>query len=155
MKSIWLIILFASSTLMAAEPVASEKFNYMNDLINMGLTLIFVLGLAFFSLLFLKKMMRSKVRALNHGTGIKVLERRALHPKASLYLVDILGKGVVIGESATGGIQFITEFAPGTDVELLLAEEYEAQKQNATGTKITDSIQKNLAKLFKRQTVKK
>lgn len=119
-------------------------YSYGTELFNMLLTLFFVLGLAFVSVIFLRKMMRSKLRGLNRGSGIKILERRALNQKSSLYLVDILGKGVVIGESQNGGLQLITEFAPGTDLELMLAEEETLKEPERP-------LPKNLLRLFKKR----
>ncbi len=126
-----------------------ETYSYGTELLNMLLTLGFVIGLAFVSILFLRKIMRSKMRQLNKSTGIKILERRALNQKSSLYLVDILGKGVVIAESQAGGVQLITEFPPGTDLELLLAEE-----ESLAVTTKSSSLTQSLQKFFKRDKVK-
>lgn len=99
--------------------IAQEEFSFFRELVHLCITLFLVLGLAFITLAFVKRTMRARSSLINRGCAIKVLEKRALHPKASLYLVDILGKGVVISESAAG-IQLITEFASDINVELLL-----------------------------------
>lgn len=91
--------------------------------------------------------MRSKMRELNRSTGIKILERRVLSQKSSLYLVDVLGKAIVISDSQAG-VQLLTEFPPGTDVELLLAEEHERKKPEIPLTK-------TLAKFFKSKSLVK
>ena len=134
-------------------PLALQQatYSYGTDLLNMLLTLGFVLALAFVSIIFLRRMMRQKMKQLNRATGIKILERRALNQKSSLYLVDILGKGVVISESQGGGIQLITEFPAGTDLELLLAEEETLDKSKSS---LKDSLQKNLSRFLKRDKVK-
>lgn len=119
-------------------------YSYGSEVVNMLITLFFVLGLAFVSVIFMRKMMRSKMRGLNRGSGIKILERRALNQKTSLYLVDILGKGVVIGESQNGGLQLICEFPPGTDLELKLAEEVQLKEKPLVESK-------NFFKFFKKQ----
>lgn len=130
MRFRYLLPLLVSSSLFAdeAEPAA---YNYWHDFVNMILTLLFVLALIFLTVWFLKRIMRSRVETLNRSTGIKILERRALGPKAALYLVDILGKGVVISESPSG-IAKISEFPPDADVELLLAQEQVDQPPKAT-----------------------
>lgn len=98
-----------------------QTYNYWGEFVNMLLTLVFILALIFLSVWVLKKIMRSRLKHLNRSTAIKVLERRPLNPKSSLYLVDILGKGIVVSESPSG-IQLVTEFAEGVNVEQLMEE---------------------------------
>ncbi len=95
---------------------ASERGspNYWGEFTSMLMTLGVILLLIFVTVFVLKRLMRSRVKQLNSQAGIKVLERRALNAKASLYLVDVLGKGVVISESAAG-IQLITELPEELD----------------------------------------
>jgi flagellar biogenesis protein FliO len=108
------------------EAAIIERSNYLEEVTNMIISLVVLLIFAVTVLFFVKKMMRSKQRFLNRSTAIKVLERRAFHSKASLYLVDILGKGVVIAESQ-GNIQLITEFPEGTNLYALMDLEKESQ----------------------------
>lgn len=112
----YLFLLFLSTPLFADEGV---QHSYFEEFINMMMTLVFVLGLAIVTLLFIRKMMRSRAKQLNLSTGIKVLEKRVMSQKAALYLIDILGKGVVIAESPAG-IQVVTQFPEGISVEALL-----------------------------------
>lgn len=120
----------------------SKNYNYFEEFLNMIFTLVFVLVLILGTIWFLKKMTRTRLQNLNRSTGIKILERRALNQKSSLYLVDILGKGVVISESPAG-IQVITEFPPGTDIELLLEQEYaEFQPKPTLFTNVQNSLKK-------------
>lgn len=104
--------------------VEGQSYNYMGQFVNMLLTLGFIVVLIFVSVFVLKKLMRSRIQHLNKSTGIKILERRALNSKASLYLVDVLGKGVVISESPSG-IQVVTEFPADANVEEMLDNLYE------------------------------
>lgn len=118
--------------------------SFRSELLEMFMTLAFVLGLAFFSLWFLKRFMRSRGQAINKSSNIKVLERRTLNQKSSLYLVDILGKAIVIAESPSG-IQLITEFPPETDLEALLAQENEKQNPKVP---FKDILQGKLSKFM-------
>lgn len=103
------ITLFANSLLAESAPEASgQSYNYFEEFVNMMITLAMLLGLAIITLMVVKKVMRSKLRHAQANVAIKILEKRALNPKASLYLVEILGKAVVISESPQG-IQLITE----------------------------------------------
>lgn len=117
-----LVALIVTAPLMADE---LQAYDFKREFFNMLGSLLFVLAFIGITVFFLKRMMRSRLKVLNRSNGIKILERRSLGPKSSLYLVDILGKGVVISESPAG-IRTVTEFPVGTDVELLLATEQEA-----------------------------
>jgi flagellar biogenesis protein FliO len=117
---------------LASEEVIGQSYNYWGQFVNMLLSLGFILVLIFVSVYFLKRLMRSRIQHLNRSTGIKILERRALNSKASLYLIDVLGKGVVIAESQAG-IQLVTELPNDVNVgEKLdeLAEEPTAIKES-------------------------
>ena len=85
-----------------------QGYNYWGEFVNMIITLMIVVGLIFVSIVVLKKILRSRVHQLNRGAQIKILERRAINQKASLYLVNIGGKVVMIGESPAG-LHLITE----------------------------------------------
>lgn len=85
-----------------------KTYNYWGEFVNMILTLLIIVGLIFVSVIVLKKIMRSRLHHMNKGASIKILERRPINQKSSLYLVDIAGKIVIIGESQAG-IHLITE----------------------------------------------
>lgn len=127
-----------------SQDVIPQTYNYWGQFFSMLLTLGFILCLIFVSVYFLKRVMRSRMHQLNKSTGIKILERRALSSKSSLYLVDILGKGVVISESASG-INVITEFPVNMNVEDMLEK---LQQDEAPSFK--DSLIKKIRKLSSR-----
>jgi flagellar biogenesis protein FliO len=136
---------------MLADMTPPSTTSFGTDFLKMFLMLGLVLGLAFVSVIFLRSMMGQKMKQLNRASGIKILERRILSQKSSIYLIDVLGKGLIISESPGGGIQLISEFPPGTDLELRLAEE-EAQTKSTSSIK--ESLQKNLSRFLKRDQVK-
>ncbi|MCC5833023.1 MAG: flagellar biosynthetic protein FliO [Chlamydiales bacterium] len=109
---------------LATEEVIGQSYNYWGQFVNMLLTLGIILVLIFVSVYFLKRLMRSRIEHLNRSTGIKILERRALNSKSSLYLIDVLGKGIVIAESQAG-IQVVTELPADVKVEEKLDELHE------------------------------
>ena len=82
-------------------------------------TLVAVLGLAFATLYFIKRMMRSRATHQNQDCAIKVIEKRMLSPKASIYLIEVLGKGIVISESPSG-IHLITALPEDLDMEQMM-----------------------------------
>ncbi len=91
-----------------------KSYNYWGEFVNMIITLMIIVGLIFISVIILKKIMRSRMAQVNRGASIKIIERRPINQKASLYLVNIAGKLVVIGESQAG-LNLITELP---DVEM-------------------------------------
>ncbi|MBI3901077.1 MAG: flagellar biosynthetic protein FliO [Chlamydiia bacterium] len=131
---------------LATDPVTiSQDYNYMGEFINMLITLAVVLSLIFLTIWMLKKVMRSRVKALNRSNGIKILERRPLNPKASLYLVDILGKGVVISESPSG-IHVVTEFPEHVNIQELLSQVEEQQEPKPSFTEIFSKLKRVYAR---------
>jgi flagellar biogenesis protein FliO len=85
----------------------TRSYNYVNDFVNMLLSLGAVIAVLFGVLWVLKKMMRSRLSYLNETSAIRVLEKRILNQKAALYLIEVLGKGILISES-TAGIQMVS-----------------------------------------------
>ncbi|MFN0065628.1 MAG: FliO/MopB family protein [Chlamydiales bacterium] len=118
------LALLADDTLLLDNIVEGKSYNYWGEFVNMIITLIVIIGLIFLSVIVLKKIMRSKIQQVNRTTAIKILERRSLGQKSALYLVDILGKGVVISESPAG-INLITEFGKENDVVEMLDKRYQ------------------------------
>ncbi len=116
-------MLFLADSLLDAA-TEGTTYNYWAEFVNMLITLFVIVALIIVSVWVLKRVMRSRFKQLNDSTAIKVLERRALNPKASIYLVDILGKGVVIAESQSG-ISLIKEFSEDDNVGLLMDQLHE------------------------------
>lgn len=88
------------------ETPASSHF--AEDILHMSTTLIIFLACIAGALFIIKKLMKGRLNYINNTTSIKILERRALHAKASLYLIEALGKIVLISETQ-GHINLITE----------------------------------------------
>jgi flagellar biogenesis protein FliO len=153
MKRCLALFLFFCTPLSAADTIneitakEGQSYNYWSEFVNMLVTLGFVLILIFATVWLLKKIMRSRVQTLNRCNGIKILERRPLNPKASLYLVDILGKGVVIAESPAG-IHVVTEFPDTVKIEELFDQIQEEKKPPL-------SFKETFAKKLKKLVVKR
>lgn len=121
-----------------------QTYNYWAEFANMLMTLAFIIVLIIVTVWVLKKVMRSRVQNLNRSAGIKILERRPLNQKSSLYLVNILGKGVVISESQAG-VQVITEFSEETNIEKLL-EQLQAEQNSQVSFR--ESFTKKMKRLY-------
>ncbi len=128
---------------LVSEESIGQSYNYWGQFVNMMLTLGCILVLVFVTVYFMKRMMRSRIHHLNSSTGIKILERRALNSKSSLYLIDVLGKGILISESPAG-IHVVTELASDVKVEEKLEELLEAP------TAIRETFAKKLKRLSSR-----
>lgn len=120
-----------------------KDFDYGSDFVNMLISLVFVIGLIILTAFFLKKLMRSRMKHINQANSIRVLERRALNQKASLYLVDVLGKGIVIAESQHG-IQLITEFSSDVNIQELMETQIKEEKPSAAFSEILQKIKKKI-----------
>ncbi len=131
---------FADETINEITAGESKSYNYWGEFANMLLTLGFVIILIFLTVWLLKKLMRSRMHSLNRSNGIKILEKRPLNPKAALYLIDVLGKGVVISESAAG-IQLITEFTDTTKMQEMLMQQ-QLGKSSASLAAFSEKIKK-------------
>ncbi|NGX55399.1 MAG: hypothetical protein KR126chlam2_01034 [Chlamydiae bacterium] len=142
---LFLLSSFFTSPLLADDGATDgPSFNYWGEFVNMLVTLGIIIVMVIASVWILKRIMRSRMRNLNHTTGIKLLERRSLSSKSSLYLVDILGKSVVISESPAG-VQLITELPPDTNVEELLDTKQEKRPS------FSETLQKKLKTITQRK----
>ena len=90
------------------QPTAQED-HFTRDLMQMLLTLGMIVGMIFVITWFLKKMLNTRIQQLNTSSDIKILERRSLTPKTAIYLLDVKGKGIIIGES-TNGLTRLADF---------------------------------------------
>ena len=72
---------------------------YKGAFTKMILTLLGLIVLIVVSVWILRRISHGRLKQMNYGRAIKVLERRPLSSKTALYLVEISGKKVVIAES--------------------------------------------------------
>lgn len=84
----------------------NQGMDFTKELLHMAISLLLILGLIFATVIFLKKFMASRGKHMNKNTEIKILEKRALHQKASLYLIEVENKKILISDS-TSGINFL------------------------------------------------
>ncbi|MBS4168867.1 flagellar biosynthetic protein FliO [Parachlamydia sp. AcF125] len=82
--------------------IANENSPFWKNFIYM----VFVLGLIVSALLFLswavKKIVYTRFLQDNVTSMIKILDRRSLSPKSWVYVVEIEGKQLILGESLNG-----------------------------------------------------
>lgn len=78
---------------------AEAPVSYKGAFIKMILTLLGIIVLIVISVWMLRRISSGRMKQMNFGRSIKVLERRPISAKSVLYLVEIEGKKVVIAES--------------------------------------------------------
>lgn len=93
--------------LIEQEQPSDDRFYH--EFVKMLLTLGFIILLIFVLIWMMKKMSNVKIEQSNLGSSIKILEKRNLSPKTTLYLLDIGDKGVAISESING-VTLISDF---------------------------------------------
>lgn len=74
---------------------------FFHEFINMLTTLGLIVAIVLLATWYFKKMLSTKVDQLNTTSQIKVIERRVLSPKVTVYLLDVKGEGIILAESAT------------------------------------------------------
>lgn len=106
-----------------------DRFFY--QFIKMLGTLGLLIGFMLFASWFLKRLLNTRVQQMNTTSYIKVIERRALSNKSSLYLVEVQGKTFVVGESMQG-LSLITNFIKPFS---------EFEKEQITSDEVNNNVQ--------------
>lgn len=124
------LIFFANQLPAIIEPSTVEgPYNYSGELVNMALSLVCVTAVIALSVFVMKKILKTKWRFQKNGQAITILERKALSPKSAIYLVDVLGKGLVIAEGPQG-VTTLKELPEGMDTFSALNAHANAEPEN-------------------------
>ena len=113
---------------------AAHRSHYWNEFVNMLTMLFFIVAFIVLTGWFLKRIMRSRLRQANSSNTIKILEKRNLTPKSAVYLLEVHGRTILVSESADG-IQYLTEFSPGSQTEAQTEAQAESQLARQPGVK--------------------
>lgn len=79
-----------------------EGDRFFSEFINMLMTLGLIVAIILIATWFLKKMVSSRMEQMNTTSIIKVVEKRMLTPRTSIYLIDVKGDGFILAESNNG-----------------------------------------------------
>ncbi|SPN73542.1 flagellar biosynthetic protein FliO,Flagellar biosynthesis protein, FliO [Chlamydia serpentis] len=96
-----------------------------------------------------KKFVKSRGHGFGGSSQIKILERRSLTPKTSIYLIRVVNKTFVIAETAEK-ITLLAEFPPDTDINHLLQENH----KHVSSCPTSDFLSKAIQKIQKKQQTK-
>lgn len=125
-----------------AEAMQEERdYSFRDQILNTLFALAMVIGLLVLAGWLMRRLSRSRMRYGNHAHHIKVVERRPIAPKTTLYLLDIAGQGVVIADSP-GGVRTLYELPAGTDLSALAGKE----EMRSTKPKFVDILQRRMDK---------
>lgn len=78
-----------------------ESDTFQAKFLNMLFLLALLIGFMILASWALKRLMSTKITQLNGSGNIKILETRYLSPRATLYLVEIQDRTILIAESPT------------------------------------------------------
>jgi flagellar biogenesis protein FliO len=73
----------------------SYEYAFFKMLATLGVLIVFLV----LSFWMFRKLAAGRLRQMNQGRSIKVLERRALSHKSTLYIVEFEGKEILLSES--------------------------------------------------------
>lgn len=71
---------------------------FLNMLGMLGIVLLVLLILARLS----RRALDSRMEQLNQSSSIKIVEKRMLAPKVTVYILEVQGKRLIVGETPTG-----------------------------------------------------
>lgn len=80
-------------------PEHMEPVSYQGAFVKMMLTLFGLIVLIIISVWMLRRLSQGRMKQMNAGRAIKILERRPLSAKSILYVIEVHGKKMLVSES--------------------------------------------------------
>lgn len=119
------------------------KMSMQKEFLKMSFSLILLLAFLFITVWLFKKFLKSKGNIFSKSSLIKILDKKSLTQKSSLYIVKIANKFLIIAESPSG-IQYLSELPADTNFQSLLNE---TKNNDSKPSKSRDLILRSLKKL--------
>lgn len=94
---------FYNHPFMHSESPSQDHF--MNEFLNMLVVLTFTLVAMVAIAWSLKRFLYRRLQQVNMGSGIRIEEQRSLSPRSTLYVVEIEGTRLLLGETATSVVR--------------------------------------------------
>lgn len=110
--------------------------HFMSDFISMLASLGLLVALILIVSWFLKRFLNTRIQSMNTTSAIKIIERRALTPKTSIYLIEVNNRSIVIAEH-THGVTKLSEL--GADET---EQEEEPEKSSSFGEILKNKMSK-------------
>lgn len=119
------------------------KMSMQKEFLKMSFSLILLLTFLFITVWLFKKFLKSKGNIFNKSSLIKILDKKSLTQKSSLYIVKVANKLLIIAESPAG-IQYLSELPADTNFQSLLNE---TTSNDSKPSNFRDLILRSLKKL--------
>jgi flagellar biogenesis protein FliO len=100
-----------------------QAFEFGSAFMSMLMSLSLIIGLVLLVGWLFKRFMNVRIAQINTSSIIKIRAKRSLAPKSSIYLVEIYGKGFIVGETQSG-----LQHLGNVDIEEIEEEEEEIPK---------------------------
>lgn len=84
------------------EAQSGKTDHFISDFMNMLASLGLIIAFIFIVSWFMKRFLNTRIQQMNTTSPIKIVERRALTPKTSIYLLEIQERSLIIAESTNG-----------------------------------------------------
>ncbi|HSX03804.1 MAG TPA: flagellar biosynthetic protein FliO [Rhabdochlamydiaceae bacterium] len=81
------------------ETTPVEPVSYQGAFVKMMLTLFALIVFIILSVWMMRRLSHGRMKQMNYGRAIKILERRPLSAKSILYVIEVNGKKILISES--------------------------------------------------------
>ena len=78
------------------------EFNFKREFLRMLFILSLIISMVVATTWMVRRLGRGKMRSFNKNSAIRVLERRAVSPKSFLYLLEVEGTKILVGDSQAG-----------------------------------------------------
>ncbi|ANH79140.1 FliO/MopB family protein [Candidatus Chlamydia sanziniae] len=119
--------------------------NMKLEMFKMLGSLALLLGIFGIGVWAFKKFLKSRGHGFTNSSNIKILDRRSLTPKTSIYLIHVVNKILVIAENAEK-VTLLSEFPPNMDIN-----EYIQQQRKHSASITSDLLSKAIQKIQNKQ----
>lgn len=92
-------ILFLTELLEETIPSTPPAYDYSAAFLKMVIMLAITVAFLILTVYILKKIIKSRSHLANQNHAIKILEKRALSPKSTIYLLEVENEKVLVSES--------------------------------------------------------
>lgn len=94
------VALPTNDEILSAEEGRADQF--FSEFFNMLFTLGIILLVLMIIMWVLRRATSARMEALNTTSNIKIIERRSLAPKSVIYVLDVCGTRLIVGETPAG-----------------------------------------------------
>lgn len=86
-------------------PEVIDQSKFLGEFFYMLLMLAVLITLVYFLAWFMRRMTTIRIDQYNEGSSMKIVERRQVSQRTTLYLMEVEGKKIVMAETPTSVVQ--------------------------------------------------